>query len=186
MNGKYMALILAFGLTLTGCSQDDQASTSGSANDGEAMSKDAAVEHSIDDVGFSLNGGSVEEAADVPENEKQEILAAFDAYMESFNEEDVDTYMATLAKNPDGFNIEEERANVEETFDRFDTTRTPSDITIVKYSEEEAQVYANLSIEMTETETNTPINGAGKQVTVFAKENNAWKVTSVYFIRDAE
>ena len=55
-------------------------------------------------------------------------------------------------------------------------------MTIVKYNEEEAQVFANLNIEMTEEATNTEVSSQGRQVTVFVKEDDAWKVSSVYYI----
>ncbi len=35
---------------------------------------------------------------------------------------------------------------------------------------------------MTEIKTNTELTSSGRQVTVFVKEDGAWKVTSVYYI----
>ena len=57
-------------------------------------------------------------------------------------------------------------------------------MTIVKYNEKdaEAQVFANLKIEMIEEATNTEVSSQGRQVTVFVKEDDAWKVSSVYYI----
>lgn len=133
-------------------------------------------------VGFEVLGGEIKEAKKVPDEEKKAIEAAFAEYIAAFNAEDLNRYMATVSKNPKGFDYEEDQKQLATMFKQFDDKRQASDVTIVKYTEQEAQVFANLEIERLEQGTNTALNYSGRQVTVFVKEDGAWKVTSVYFI----
>ena len=136
----------------------------------------------IDDgtVGFEILGGNIEEATGVPKEEKQQIVSAFKEYIAAFNSKDIDRYMATVAKNPKGFDYEQDREEAMKIFAAYDIERIAEDITIVKYNEKETQVYANLTVEMVELETKTPLQSKGRQVTVFVKEDDAWKVSSVH------
>lgn len=133
-------------------------------------------------VGFEVDSGKIEAAENVPDDEKKQIIAAFDEYIAAFNAEDINRYMATVSKNPQGFDYKKDREEAISVFEQFDITRKPADVTIVKYSKKEAQVFANLSIEMLQTSTGAKLNNSGRQVTVFVKEQGQWKVTSVYFI----
>lgn len=133
-------------------------------------------------VGFEVLGGEINEAKEIPTKEKAAIEAAFTEYIAAFNAEDLDRYMATVSKNPKGFDYDEDKAQLTKVFEQFDDKRTASDVTIVKYTGQEAQVFANLAIERLEHKTNAKLTYTGRQVTVFAKEDGAWKVTSVYFI----
>ncbi len=166
---KWLILVLAV-FMLTACNNKED-------------NKENAVNNEEDStVGFEVLGDDIEKAADVPENVEKEILAAFDEYIASFNSKDIDRYIKTLSKNPQGFDVDEDVEVAKNIFAQYDLDRTASDVTIVKYSEEEAQVYANLQIKMTEIKTNAELKSSGRQVTVFAKEDNDWKVTSVYYI----
>lgn len=135
-------------------------------------------------VGFQLAGDEVVEAENIPKDEQDSILAAFNEYIESFNAKDIDRYISTLSKNPQGFNVDEDVEAARQAFEQYDISRKANDVTIVKFDEEEAQVFANLDIQMTEIETNAELESSGRQVTVFAKEEDDWKVTSVYYIGD--
>ena len=67
-------------LLLGACSSDEGKSTeNGSVNDGEAANEYGAIDHGVDEkkVGFSLDGGAVEEASGVPAEEKEQILAVY-------------------------------------------------------------------------------------------------------------
>lgn len=66
-------------------------------------------------------------------------------------------------------------------FNQYDVKRTAEDITIVKYSGEEAQVFSNLKTETKEIDTGAELSGVGRQVTVFKKEDSR-KVSSIYYI----
>ena len=142
----------------------------------------ATTEESEEAIGFEVLGDDIEEATNVPEEEQKAILAAFDEYIAAFNAKDIDRYIQTLSKNPKGFEYEEDIEAAKQAFAEYNIERTPEDVTIVKFSEEETQVFANLEIQMTEIETNAQLASSGRQVTVFVKEEGAWKVTSVYYI----
>jgi major membrane immunogen (membrane-anchored lipoprotein) len=93
MKKLFVPISMSFLLLLGACSSDEGKSTgSGSVNDGEAANENSAIDHGVDDkkVGFSLEGGAVEEASGVPAKEKEQILSAFNVYMDTLNEQDVD------------------------------------------------------------------------------------------------
>ena len=148
--------------------------------------KDASPEElqkTIDDgtVGFEILGDTIQEATGVPEDEKNNIISAFDEYIAAFNEKDLERYKNIISKNAKGFNYEEDVQAVSAVFAQYDVKRTAEDITIVNYSEEEAQVFSNLKTETKEIETGAELSGVGRQVTVFMKEEG-WKVSSIYYI----
>ncbi|RUL54176.1 nuclear transport factor 2 family protein [Lysinibacillus antri] len=165
---KWLMLVVA-ALMLTACGDKEETKK-------EETTKDETL------VGFELTGDEVEEAPDVPKEDEEQIIAAFNEYIDSFNAKDIDRYTQTLSKNPQGFEYEEDVAAAKNAFAQYNIERTPSDVTIVKYSEDEAQVFSNLEIQMTEIETNAELTSSGRQVTVFTNENGGWKVTSVYYI----
>ena len=167
-------LMLALALfMLTACNDTEDSKTENTP---------APTEESEGAVGFEVLGEDVEEAENIPEEEHKAILAAFDEYIAAFNAKDIDRYIQTLSKNPKGFEYEDDINAAKQAFAEYDIERTAADTTIVKYSEEEAQVFANLDIQMTEIETDVELASSGRQVTVFVKEDDAWKVTSVYYI----
>ncbi|MCG7344312.1 nuclear transport factor 2 family protein [Sporosarcina sp. ACRSL] len=189
-----MKKILVFSLLISvlmigACSKkEDTSSNHGSVNDGEVPSEFGSIDHGVDEskVGFNLAGGTIEEAANVPAEEKESILKSFDTYIDAFNHQDIDEYMSTLSENPKSFDLNEEREYIETVFDQFELTRDAKDITIVKFDEEtgEAQVFANLSTKMKQKSTGLETNREGRQVTVFTKEGEDWKVNSVYYMED--
>lgn len=143
-----------------------------------------AIEQQEDEkVGFSMTGGSIEEATNVPEDEKEAILAAFDTYIAAFNDRDVEAYMAMIGSN---YDAEEERTFLEKHFENYEQIREPSNVTIVKYEAEEAQVFANINNELKQLSTGLETEDRIRQVTVFAKENGEWKVKSVHSIGENE
>src|SRR5699024_311845 len=167
-------------------------------------------------VGFSLSNETIEEAANVPEKEKDLILEAFNQYIERLNEKDLEGYMDTISEKqssytreeeqkreekmlkekdlegymdtisekPSSFTREEEQKMVEEMFEEYDFTREPSNVTIVKYHEEkqEAQVFSNLNNKVKQLSTGLETAEKSRQVTVFTKEKNEWKVKAVHAI----
>ena len=133
-------------------------------------------------VGFEMANGKIDQAEDVPEAEQQAIFNAFKEYMDAFNAQDVERYIATLSKDPKGFNLDEERKALKSAFETYEIERVAEDVTIVKYTGEEANVYANLKIDSVEKQTGTDLSSLGRQVTVFKKEDGIWKVSSVYYI----
>lgn len=140
----------------------------------------------IDDgtVGFETAGGIIKKAENVPSDEEKAILAAFDEYIEAFNEKEIERFMQTISKNPDGFNLDEEKEYTEKVFEQFDINRAAEDITITKYNNNQAQVHSKITTHLLQIGTNVQHDNVGKQVTVFVKEDGSWKVTSTYYIED--
>lgn len=132
-------------------------------------------------VGFEMMGDSIQEEADVPEAEKNNIISAFNEYIAAFNEKDLERYKNIISTNATGFNYDEDIEAVSDVFNQYDVKRTAEDITIVKYSGDEAQVFSNLTTETKEIDTGAELSGVGRQVTVLKKEDG-WKVSSIYYI----
>lgn len=182
-------MLLAVVLVLGACSKDEETpSTQGSANDGEATSGYGSIDHGVEDkeVGFNMMGGTIEEAADVPAEEKTQILEVFNTYIDAFNAKDIDGYIDTLSEHTESFDKMQERADLEEAFSQFDIQREVSDVTIVKYDDSEAQVFSNLNTSMKQSSTGLEANPSGRQVTVLSKEEGKWKVSSIHYIGDDE
>ena len=174
-------------LVLAACNDKEEVnSEAGSVNDSTPSQTESTLDHGVkdkSDVGFEMSSdGNVEEAANVPEKEKTAVLNAFNEYIEAFNAEDIDRYLSVISKKPEGFNYEDDKKMVIETFENYDTVRTAEDVTIIEYNDKEAQVYSNLHIALHEPGSGAKLDRNGRQVTVFAKEEGKWLVTSVYFI----
>ena len=136
----------------------------------------------IDDgtIGFEMADGNVTEAENIPADEEQAILAAFDEYIAALNAEDIERYMQIISKDPQGFDLEEDKEMAVEAFEKNNVQREVKDTVITKYSENEAQVYTNMTARLLEIETNAQFEDTRRQVTVFVKEDGEWKVTSIY------
>ncbi|MEK5039743.1 nuclear transport factor 2 family protein [Sporosarcina sp. FSL K6-3457] len=178
--------MLSMLLLLGACSNKDEGTVSntGSADDGETVAGFGTIDHGVDDkqVGFNMMGGSIEEAVGIPTEEKDQVLSAFNMYIDTLNEQDIDGHLAMLSKN--AYDIEEERIFMEEQFSEYALNYEVSNVTIVKYSDEEAQVYANMKMSYKQLSTGLETNPSGRQVTVFMKEDGEWKVSSVHHIPD--
>ncbi|MEO4054165.1 nuclear transport factor 2 family protein [Solibacillus sp. CAU 1738] len=149
---------------------------------GEFDAEKAAKEIEKGTIGFEVLGGNIEEAQNVPVEVKEQLIAAFTEYVDAFNAEDIERYSATLSKNAKGFNYDQDLLEAQKVFNDYTITRDAEDITIVKYTDNEAHVFANIAVKMTEDATATELASNGRQVTVFTKEQDDWKVTSVYYI----
>ena len=165
-----MAIISIISLfTLSACGNED-------------VEKDSIAMKEESTVGFEMANGKIEEAQNVPEDERESIIAAFDEYIAAFNAQDIERYIATLSDDPKGFNIEEERKALLSAFDRNHVERLAEDVTIVKYSEAEANVFSTLKVDLVDKETGAELSSEGRQVTVFKKEKDTWKISSIYYI----
>lgn len=134
------------------------------------------------EVGFSLTGDSIEEAENIPEDEKKAILEAFDIYITSFNDKNWEAYMEIISDESESFDKEEELEYIETFFVDYDLIREPSNITIVKYNEDEAQVFSTLAHQLKQLSSGLEKKEDARQVTVFTKEDDGWKVKSVHSI----
>lgn len=167
-----LLIVLGVILILAACSGEDK--------------KGKVDDSSEEEVGFSLSGDSIEEAENIPKEEKEQILQAFDAYIEAFNQKDIEAYFETLSEDTESFDLEEERVYLEETFSENDLERVATEITIVKYSDTEAQVFSKLKTSMKQLASGYEISPTGRQVTLFTKEEGEWKVAAVHYIGDSE
>ena len=188
MKNFQILFIVALVLVLSACSGDKEESSSGSADDGEAVNENGTLDHGVKDkgVGFSMTGESIEEAEGVPAEEKEQILATFDVYIKTFNEQDVDGYLDTLSEQSESFDLEEERTKLKETFDVADIKREVSEETIVKYSENEAHVFAKVKTTEKQLSSGLSLDQSGRQVTVLTKDDGDWKVASIHYVGDQE
>ena len=133
-------------------------------------------------IGFEMADGVVKEDKGIPAEEKTAIINAFNEYIDAFNEQDIERYMATLSTKEKGFKLEEERERAEVAFNSYEIERNAEDVTVTKYGKTEANVYATLKINLVERKTNVEHSSVGRQVTVLSKENGKWKVASIYYI----
>ncbi len=187
MKKMFISIIMSVLLLLGACSSDEGKSTeNGSVDDGEATNQYGTVNHGVDEkkVGFSLEGETVEEASGVPAEEKEQILAVYNGYMNTLNEQDIDGYLDTLSTKD--YDLEEERVRTEDLFSEYKLSREVSNVTIVKYSDTEAQVFSNLKTSFKQLTTGLETNPSGRQVTVLSKIDGDWKVASVHYIGDEE
>ena len=169
---SFLAVFTLLILTACGNKNDDM-----SAEDSAKVIEDGTVS-------FEMMGENVEKATNVPKEDEKAILAAFDEYIAALNAGEIDRYMQTISKNPKGFKYDEEKAYATEVFDQFNIKRDVKDVTIAKYKKEEAEVFTNMTMHSLQVKTNIEHESAGRQVTVFVKEDGGWKVTSVYYIGD--
>ncbi|WP_017380205.1 DUF4440 domain-containing protein [Paenisporosarcina sp. TG-14] len=189
MKFKYIIMLVMISILLSACASKENSDDTGSVSDGESTSENSALEHEVKDqakseVGFEMVGTDIEEAQNVPAEEKKSLTEAFELYITAFNEEDLEKYMSVIATEPEGFDYQGEEKFVKETFTQYEVNRTAEDVTVIKYNENQAQVYASLSISLKQESTGGKLDRTGRQVTVFIKEDGNWRVTSVYFIGD--
>lgn len=182
---KYLIAAGLF-LALAGCSAaEEPKKNSNTSEDGNASADNNAVGHGIEDsgeVGFTMDDQGNVQGAEVPAEEEKAILASYTEYIEAFNAEDTERYMAVISDNPEGFDREEDKKALEEAFSAFDTTYTASDETIVKYEAGRAEVYATIDVMMKDPNSDKSTEQTGRQVVVFTKEEGTWLVSALHFI----
>ncbi|AQQ53949.1 YybH family protein [Planococcus lenghuensis] len=179
---KWLLAAGAMGL-LAGCSADEETQNADTAEAGYENTNDA-IGHGVEDdtVGFTLDEDGTPIAADVPAGEEVVLLEAYNAYINAFNAEDIDAFMNVLADDPEGFDREADKELLLDTFEQYETTYEPSDMTIVKYEEDRAEVFAVIDVTMVDAETDNTIEQTGRQVVVFEKEDGEWRVSALHFI----
>lgn len=138
-----------------------------------------------DQIGFEINSdGKVEEAKSIPEEEKQAIIAAFNENLAAFNAKDINRYAATIAQKPKGFNRQEDIDYAKQVFNEYDAKRTAKNVTIKKYKENYAEVFANVNVLM--KQDNNSFTQPTNQVSVMVKENGRWVVSAIYVMGTKE
>lgn len=188
---KKMLVVIGIMLTLVACSDSEESSVNeNTVEDGNAANENNAIDHGIvedekektEDVGFTVDDEGNIIAADVPEEPAKELLTAYKEYIDAFNSEDIDRYMNMIAEKPDGFDREEDQAALIQAFDAYDSVYETSDETIVKYEENRAEVFASLNVKMKAANSEDAVEQTARQVVIFKKENNEWKVSGVHLV----
>lgn len=207
LNIKKWLLVPVCALLLVACGNDDSTTkeNTGSVNDGENATTSNAVDHSIKDktedekndvtkseksavseetseddqaIGFEMVDGKTKAATNVPAEEEKALRQAFDEYIAALNAEDIERYSKTLSKNPTGFDMEEDVEYQKLNFENFDIKHTAKDVNVVQYNEKEAQLLAQITVEV-ELDNGEPFKQAARTNTVFVKEDGKWLVTRV-------
>ena len=128
------------------------------------------------------DASELKEAEGIPEEEKTAINAAFDQYINAFNEEDFDSYMSVISKTPVNFKYEDEERYVKQIFDSVDSKRTVDNVKIINYAGKKADVYAEIKATTKDPNSDKEVTRSGKQVTVFHKKDDGWKVAAIFFL----
>lgn len=182
---KFMIGLGVSSLLLAGCSNNEGADE---ADKPEENTEEQAEEAPAEDQTTALleETSELKEAEDVPEEEKQEILDAFNEYIESFNDEDVERYLASLSETPVNFDLEKEEEAVNNIFSKLDVRREASNVKIVNYSGKKADVYADLEVVTSDPESDREATTTGKQLTIFQKTDDGWKVSMIKVKQNVE
>ncbi|PFA67345.1 hypothetical protein CN378_10895 [Bacillus sp. AFS015802] len=129
------------------------------------------------------DASELKEAEGIPEEEKTAINAAFDQYINAFNEEDFESYMSVISKTPVNFKYEDEERYVKQIFDSVDSKRTVDNVKIINYAAgKKADVYAEIKATTKDPNSDKEVTRSGKQVTVFHKKEDGWKVAAIFFL----
>ena len=132
------------------------------------------------------DSAKLEEVKDIPEEDKTAITNAFNQYIDAFNKEDLDSYMSVISKSPVNFKYEDEERYVKQIFDQVDSRRTVNNMKIINYAGKKADVYAELEATTKDPDSGKEATRSGKQVTVFHKQDDGWKVSAIFFLASEE
>lgn len=199
MTYKWMTVLLLTGTLLAGCGDDEQQEAANSASDGEPANTATQETHTASDEQKNETTADeesstkeksaaqtekvpIEEAENVPAEEKDAILAVLDKQVESFNNKDIDSYMATISQTPESFDYKEEKLYVQKVFETFEASMTPLNPVIIKYDEEmkTANVFMNMKSTSKDMSTGKEVSQTTRQIMVFKKEEAGWKQISLF------
>ena len=177
---KWITPLLFAGALLAGCGEEGSNQAANSASDGETQN--AAQETHTADKEMTTAKAPIEEAANVPAAEKEAILAVLDQQIQSFNEKNIDAYMATISENSQSFDYEEEKAYIQKVFQTFDATMKPLHTTIIQYDEKKktANVFMNIESTSKDIKSGKEVSQTTRQIMVFQKEDTGWKQVSLF------
>lgn len=179
-------------LLLAACGGEDEAKEE--KKDTEEVQKEDPKKDPATDEAASLqqmtqvveDAGSLKEAENIPAEEKTAITDAFNQYIDAFNNEDFDTYMSVISKTPVNFKYEDEERYVKQIFDSVDSKRTVENMKIINYAGKKADVYAEITATTKDPNSDKEVTRSGKQVTVFHKKDDGWKVAAIFFLASEE
>jgi ketosteroid isomerase-like protein len=132
------------------------------------------------------DAGALKEAEDIPAEEKTAITETFNQYIDTFNAEDFESYMSVISKTPVNFKYEDEKRYVKQIFDSVDSKRTVKNMKIINYAGKKADVYAEITATTKDPKGGKEVTRSGKQVTVFHKKDDGWKVAAIFFLASEE
>lgn len=182
---KKMMIAAGLMLLLSACSDENTApDNANSADDGNLENENNAVDHGMEDksAGFTMTDDGEIIEAEAPAEEKAALLEAYGEYIAAFNAEDLERYMAIIAEEPEGFDREEDKGALEQAFEAYDTQYSPTNETVVKFTPDRAEVFAEIAVTVEDTESGAETQQAGRQVVIFKKEEAGWKVSGLHFI----
>jgi ketosteroid isomerase-like protein len=193
---KWITALLLTGALLAGCGDDKQNEAANSAGDGEPGDTTTQETHTASDEKMDTTTADeetnetdkktgkapIEEADNVPADEKTAILAVLDKQVESFNNKDVDAYMSTISETPESFDYTEEKLYVQKVFAAFDASMTPLNPMIIKYDDKTktANVFMNMESTSKDLSTGKEVSQTTRQIMVFEKEETGWKQISLF------
>jgi ketosteroid isomerase-like protein len=175
-------------LLLAACGGEDEAKEE--KKDTEEVQKEDPKKDPATDEAASLqqmtqvveDAGALKEAENIPAEEKTAITDAFNQYIDAFNEEDFDSYMSVISKTPVNFKYEDEERYVKQIFDSVDSKRTVENMKIINFAGKKADVYAEITATTKDPNSDKEVTRSGKQVTVFHKKDDGWKVAAIFFL----
>lgn len=181
VNHKWTAALFLTGVLLTGCGEkNDRAAYS--AEDGESSRTGQETHGTAETKESDTVRAPIEEASNIPPEERAAILAALNQQIQSFNNKDLDGYMAAISKNPKSFDYDEEKAYVQKVFQTFDAVMEPANITIIQYDQtaQTANVFMNMKSTSKDIKTGKEVSQTTRQMMVFQKEEGSWKQVSLF------
>jgi ketosteroid isomerase-like protein len=175
-------------LLLAACGGEDEAKEE--KKDTEEVQKEDPKKDPATDEAASLqqmtqvveDAGALKEAENIPAEEKTAITDAFNQYIDAFNNEDFDSYMSVISKTPVNFKYEDEERYVKQIFDSVDSKRSVENMKIINYAGKKADVYAEITATTKDPNSDKEVTRSGKQVTVFHKKDDGWKVAAIFFL----
>ncbi|MCD7034015.1 hypothetical protein LRR81_07175 [Metabacillus sp. GX 13764] len=119
--------------------------------------------------------------AKVPANVKKEVLSMLKKNLDTFNKEDLEGYMSTLSKNPEGFDRESERQLLEDTFAQADIKSTLLTSKIIEYEKNTVTVYAECKVKVSAPAAMAS-QKISKSLNVFTKDPEGWRMSASMMI----
>ncbi|WP_456273233.1 hypothetical protein [Bacillus sp. AK031] len=186
---KFMIGLGVSSLLLAGCNNNEGTSNENQPEENaQEQTEEQPEVNPLEEQNAKIlkDAGALEEAENIPEEEKQAILDAFNKYIESFNEENVEEYLSTLSETPVNFTIEDEEEAVNNVFQKLDVRREASNVKIINFQGKKADVYAELDVTTKDPNSDRQAETSGKQLTIFQKTDDGWKVSMITALLNEE
>ncbi|KZR59834.1 hypothetical protein [Pseudobacillus badius] len=176
---KFMGLALAAGVLLAGCG-DDEKEQKEQTEAPPAAEAPKPADDQPEKAKPPVTTQPIEEADNIPPQEKEELMKTFNRHVDAFNSKDLDAYMDTISKNTER-NYEEERLYVKKVFDTFDAKMEPKHTVIIKYDPEKKEAYIFVAMKSVtkDLQTGKEIEETTRQIMTFNKEKDGWKQTAL-------